>query len=32
MTYAFDGEVITEGANFEEKGLVTPEGGEGEKR
>ena len=31
MTYAFDGEVITEVANFKEKGLVTPEGGEGEK-
>ena len=32
MTYVFDGEVITEVANFKEKGLVTPEGGEGEKR
>ena len=31
MTYAFDGEVITEVANFKEKGLVTPERGEGEK-
>jgi hypothetical protein len=28
MTYAFDGEVT----DFKEKGLVTPKGGEGEKR
>ena len=32
MTYAFDGEVITEVADFKEKGLMTSKGGEGEKR
>ena len=26
-----DGEVVTEAANLKEEGLVTPEGGEGEK-
>ena len=31
MTYAFDGEVITEVANFKEESLVTTEGGEGQK-
>ena len=29
--WAFEEEVITDVSNFKEEGLVTPEGGEGEK-